>query len=210
MTAKSLLLAAVMAMSPAFVIAQEESQSEAAPGGAVSDLPLSNGDPVLGTNAAGVTAGQPYVLEEFSDWSIRCISVPDGREPCTIYQLLTDEDGNEVAEVNFFPLDGEDGAAAGANVVVPLETLLPAQLTLSVDGANARRYPYAFCNQVGCVARLGFTQAEVDEMKAGAMGLITLVPAAAPDQRVDLEMSLSGFTAAMEFTGTREEDAAAE
>ncbi|PIE10331.1 MAG: invasion-associated locus B family protein [Rhodobacterales bacterium] len=140
--------------------------------------------------------GQPYVREEFGDWALRCVKTPEGEDdPCQLYQLLMDEDGNAVAEINMFPLAGESQAKAGATIVVPLETLLTEPLRLSVDGGAARAYPYSFCNRAGCVARVGFTQADVDGFKAGAAGQLTLVPAAAPDQKVNLKISLSGFTA---------------
>ncbi len=164
---------------------QEEAQQEDA---TPDDLNL--GEPV------GPVVGEPYVLQEFGDWQMRCVKAPEGqRDPCNLYQLLEDGAGNQVAEVNLFRLPEGSRAAAGATVVVPLETLLTQQLTLSVDGTNARRYPFTFCNAAGCVARIGFTQAEVDQFKRGANAQIRLVPAAAPDEEVLLSMSLSGFTA---------------
>jgi len=54
----------------------------------------------------------------------------------------------------------------------------------------------------GCVARVGFTEAEVTQFKRGARATLRLVPAAAPDQNVTLDISLIGFTAGYETTGT--------
>jgi len=48
---------------------------------------------------------------------------------------------------------------------------------------------------VGCVARVGFTAAEVDGFKKGGKATLTIVPAVAPDKTVALEVSLKGFTA---------------
>ena len=81
-------------------------------------------------------------------------------------------------------------------VVVPLETALPQQITLSVDGGKARRYPYSFCSQVGCYARVGFTSEDIASFKLGNAATVTIVPALAPDQKVELVLSLTGFTAA--------------
>ena len=64
-----------------------------------------------------------------------------------------------------------------------------------VDAGQARRYPYSFCSQAGCFARLGFTAGEIDAFKAGNAGKVLIVPAAAPDQTVELTLSLTGFTA---------------
>ena len=85
-------------------------------------------------------------------------------------------------------------------IVAPLETLLTEELTISVDGTAARRYPFTFCNQAGCVARIGFTAEEVAQFKAGNVAQLSIVPAAAPDQRVDLAISLTGFTAGYDST----------
>ena len=83
---------------------------------------------------------------------------------------------------------------------MPLETLLTQKLTIAVDGGQAKRYDFSFCTQVGCYARVGFTADDVSRFKAGSAAKITIVPALAPDQKVELDMSLSGFTAAFEET----------
>lgn len=140
--------------------------------------------------------GQPYIREEFGDWALRCLRAPEGQsDPCQLYQLLMDADGNAVAEISLFPLPEGSRAAAGATIVVPLETLLTENLTMSVDGGQTRQYPFTFCNRAGCVARVGFSQADIDLFKRGAEAQLSMVPAAAPDQTVDLVVSLSGFTA---------------
>ena len=108
---------------------------------------------------------------------------------------MRDEDGNSVAEFNIFPLPEGQQAVAGANIVTPLETLLTANLRLAVDSGQAKRYPYSFCSQVGCFSRIGLTADEVAAFRAGAAASVTIVPAAAPNETVELTLSLSGFTA---------------
>ncbi|MEL6640496.1 MAG: invasion associated locus B family protein [Pseudomonadota bacterium] len=167
--------------------AEAPSTEETAP---APDDGLSLGEPV------GPQVGEPYVREEFGDWALRCVKAEDGTpDPCNLYQLLTNTDGVAVAEFNIFPLPAGQRAAAGATIVVPLETLLTQQLTIAVDGQNARRYPFTFCNRAGCVARVGFTQEEVDQFKRGNAGTVRLVPAADPTVEVVLDVSLTGFTA---------------
>ncbi|MFK7835835.1 MAG: invasion associated locus B family protein [Sulfitobacter sp.] len=139
--------------------------------------------------------GKPYTKETIGAWEMRCIKTEAEEDPCQMYQLLDDGQGAPVAEISLFRLPGSGKAKAGATVVVPLETSLPQQLTISVDGGNARRYPYAFCNPVGCYARLGLTDADVNAFKRGNEAVITIIPALAPDQQVKLSLSLSGFTA---------------
>ena len=50
----------------------------------------------------------------------------------------------------------------------------------------------------GCIARIGFTGEEITQFKKGAKAVMTIVPAAAPDQKVNVEISLKGFTAGFE------------
>jgi invasion protein IalB len=108
---------------------------------------------------------------------------------------MTDDSGNPIAEVSLFRIENGGQAKAGATIVVPLETLLTAQLTVAVDGGGGKRYNYSFCNPIGCVAQIGFTQADVNAFKRGNKAIVTIVPAPAPDQKIELELSLKGFTA---------------
>ncbi len=189
----ALTLCAVLAVfAPVASIAQTTTPETAAePSGTVADQ-LSLGeeadkDPEL---------GKPFTRETIGAWEMRCIKVEEGQEePCQMYQLMDDGQGAPVAEVSLFRLPSGGKAVAGATIIVPLETALPAQLTVSIDGGKARRYPYAFCNPVGCYVRLGLTADDINAFKRGNEATMTIVPALAPDQKVNLKLSLTGFTA---------------
>ncbi|MFT5865061.1 MAG: invasion protein IalB [Gammaproteobacteria bacterium] len=152
------------------------------------------------TDAAAV--GTPYIREAFGDWALRCLVAEEGTaDPCQLYQLLYDEDGNSVAEISLFPLPSGSRAAAGATIVVPLETLLTEQLQISVDGSPTRQYPFTFCNRAGCVARVGFTAEDINLFKRGNAATLRMVPAVSPENQVILNISLSGFTAGYNASG---------
>lgn len=143
--------------------------------------------------------GETYVKEVFGDWSLRCIFLEDQEDPCQMYQLLSDEQGQPVSEFTLFRLPEGGQAAAGATVVVPLETGLQEQLSIKVDDKQGKRYPYSFCNSIGCYARIGLTLEDVEDYKSGAEAVLSIVPALDPQRRViRVTMSLSGFTAAFE------------
>jgi invasion protein IalB len=149
--------------------------------------------------------GTTYVADEFGDWEIRCIRAEEGRpEPCQMYQLLLDEGGNPVAEFNIFELPDEGQVTAGATVVTPLDTLLTPGIRVRVDDGPASGYPFAFCQPVGCFARMGLTDADLDAFRAGGDAYISLVPLPAPDQVIELEASLIGFTAGFEDLTARQ------
>ena len=150
----------------------------------------------LSTGTELEQVGQTYIVSEHGDWDLRCIRAPEGQQdPCQLYQLLEDQNGNSVAEINLFNLPGDDQLAAGATIVTPLETLLTRQVQLSVDGGTPKLYPFTFCTPVGCFARVGFTDGDVAAFKAGNEAQVVVVPAQAPDQQVRLTISLTGFTA---------------
>ncbi|GGF58900.1 hypothetical protein GCM10011402_08650 [Paracoccus acridae] len=155
-------------------------------------------------------AGQYYVKETHQDWTTRCLKAEQGKDPCELYQLLKDGDGNSVAEMTMIPLRNSE-VAAGATLVAPLETDLVQGLGFAVGTAEPRGYPFNFCAPVGCVSRMGFTQAELDGMKRGANATVTLLPFGADRENpVRLTLSLSGFTAAFDALSAYAEAAAAE
>lgn len=159
--------------------------------GTVTGPVLDLGKPV----DTGPRVGDRYSREAYGDWQMACVKTEGETDPCSLLQVLADPGGNPMAEFSLFRLANGGAAIAGATVIVPLETLLPAQLTIAVDGGVAKRYNYTFCNPVGCIAQIGFTEDDVAAFKRGAKATLTLVPAPAPDQQINLELSLKGFTA---------------
>lgn len=158
------------------------------------------GDLATGAAVGEALGGGPqiYVREEHGDWEVRCLEAPEGQDdPCQLYQRLADQQGNPTADVNFFDLPDGGEIVAGATVLTPLQTLLTAQVTMTVDGGQPRRYPYSFCDPTGCYSRMGFTAADVAAFKRGATATLVVVPALAPDQQAQLTMSLVGFTAGL-------------
>lgn len=160
------------------------------------DQQTAPGDDLSLGEDANADPTQPYVKETIVDWDLRCVQPPEGEERCQMYQLMNDDQGTPVAEFSLFKLPEGGRAVAGATVVVPLETALQQQLTITVDSGSARRYPFAFCNQIGCYARIGLTAQDIASFKAGSVAKVTLAPFVAPNEKVIVNMSLSGFTAA--------------
>ena len=152
---------------------------------------LSMGEAVTDPNAPGT----PYDKAEHGAWTIRCIRAQEGKDPCELYQLLIGPNDVAAAEISMFALPEGQQAAAGAVIAVPLETLLTQQATLTVDGGQPKRYPFSWCSRGGCFARVGFTAEDIVAFKGGSKAVLSIVPLLAPDQKVELEISLSGFTA---------------
>jgi len=171
--------------------AQESTQDEPS----AADVPQTQAGTDLDLGESGPRVGEQYVQEESGDWSITCLKTEAGNDPCLLRQILTGDEGQPIAEISINKLPEGVAAVAGASVIVPLEVLLQAQIALSIDGAPGKRYDYHHCNPVGCVAQLGFTQGDIDAMKAGTKATVSLVSIIAPTQLLQIDVSLAGFTA---------------
>lgn len=189
-------LVAALAISPAFAQDNAAGGADAAPaqsGEPADQLGLSLGEPV---DAEGNRLGEEYILDVEGDWTLVCIRTQLDQDPCSMRQLLQDADGNSISTVDVVSLTGGNQVIAAARIVTPLETLLTQQVTLSVDGGPGKRYPFEFCTEQGCIARVGFSDGDVNAFRRGNAATMTIVPALAPNQKVTATMSLSGFTAA--------------
>ncbi|SEH91027.1 invasion associated locus B family protein [Paracoccus alkenifer] len=222
----SAVLAALLAIAPvAGALAQSETQPETPPAAAQDAAPdttpaeaaeapatepeAAESEAAPAEAAAGETAGeaaeqQPaddqivaayYNRESHGDWQLRCLRTPDGKDPCELYQLLRDENQGPVAEISVIPFEGQ--AAAIMNFVAPLETDLEMGMGLKIDAAEGRRYPFLVCAPIGCVARIGMSEAELGALKRGNQATVTLLPFGGDPEKnaVNLPVSLKGFTA---------------
>jgi invasion protein IalB len=202
-TAFRLSLAALLALSTAAGAQQAETPgTDAAPAEAEAQAPAAN--PVAGLDT-GREVMEPYIRETHGDWALRCFpneTEDQADDLCQMYQLLTEDAGNPVAEFTLYRLEGAGQVIAGATLAVPLGTLLTEEVKLSVDAGKAKSYAYSYCTMAGCFSRIGLAQADIDAMKRGSKATIEIVPAQAPDQKVRIDVSLAGFTAAFEASST--------
>lgn len=154
----------------------------------------------LGQPASGPRVGEQYVKDVSGSWEVRCVKAEEGqKDRCGVYQLLRELAGNPIAEINVFTLAPGGEAVAGANIITPLETLLQPQIRISIDGAEARLYPFSFCRQNGCYARVGFTALDLAALERGTAAEIVIFGLGNPDTPVQIAMPLDGFTAAYDM-----------
>lgn len=194
---RPLALALCLSLTPLTPLLAQETAAPAADAGAPAAAPVTDPNALsLGTEPGAATdgVGANYTAATFGDWEQRCVRTEDGADPCQLYQLLKDQTGNPVAEITMFGLPAGQKAEAGATIIAPLETLLTEQMLLKVDSGKGKLYPFSWCAQVGCFARVGFTAEEVAGFKKGNAATITIVPVVAPDQKVVVTISLKGFT----------------
>jgi invasion protein IalB len=187
------LSALTLALAPA-VMAQTAAPADGA-AAAPADPGVSMGIPEGLPDQTQAAVGQLYLANTFDSWEQRCTKSADGADLCQLYQLVKDESGAPISEVVLFALPDGGQAAMGANILAPLETLLTANIRIAVDGDKGKLYPFYVCTSNGCLAKVGFTAAEVDAMKKGKQLTMTVVPAASPDKTVVINVPLKGFSA---------------
>lgn len=172
--------------------AEAPAPAQPAAGAAATPAPADAGQPGDG-NPAAQEQPREIVRETFGDWQVRC--TPLGNE-CFMYQLARDSNKNPVAEISLLKLPKGGEAVAGMTVVSPLGTLLTSGVGVLVDNNQLGRYPFNWCSQIGCFARIGLNDQSVATLKHGKAGEMALVSISAPDHPLVLNLSLTGFTAA--------------
>ncbi|WP_406736554.1 invasion associated locus B family protein [Thioclava sp. GXIMD4215] len=201
---KTLMLACALSMSASFAMAQDAAPATDTPAAPAQAAPATEAPAASGDAAADAKEpakdgpGTTYIASTHGDWKVQCVHTEDGSDPCQLYQLLKDQTGNNVADISMFPLPDNSRAAVGATIMVPLETLLTQNVVMKLDGNEPKVYPFTFCAQAGCFARIGLTPEELNQYKKGNKVEMTIVPVAAPTQKVNVTISLSGFTAAFD------------
>jgi len=129
------------------------------------------------------------------DWEVRCVTETE----CVMTQLhrRSEQSADAVfTVVKSAGLTGNDGQTfeAFAEIVVPLGVYLPGGLGLKVDDQPAKAAPFERCIDEGCVVRAPISATMLGNLKAGAT--VNIVIFGAPEQPVQIPMSLTGFTAA--------------
>lgn len=208
-TSAALIAAFLAAVGPAggAMAQSSETPAPAAPAATppaaapAADAPAAPGEqpaaPAPATEDTGPKVGQTYTKSTHGDWTLRCMKTQDGKDPCELYQLLKDGNGASVAEASVLPMTGK--VQAIVTFIAPLETDLQQGLSLQIDNGKEARFPFLVCAQVGCVSRIGLTDADLAPMKKGKAATVTLHPFGAPaDQKVRLNLSLAGFTAGLD------------
>lgn len=202
----TLALALALGLTAPLAFAQD-APAPAAPEAPAAEAPAATApatEAPAATSAEG--PGTIYTAKTSGDWEVHCLRTEDGKDPCEMFQLLKDSDGNKVASISVMMITGEDGTVAGATIATPLDTLLAPGLRLQIDASEPVGMPFNHCdngngngNGTGnCYVNFAISTAELDRLKKGNAIKMAVVPLFAPEKPVELTISLKGFTAAYE------------
>ena len=168
-----------------------------------------NNTVLVAQEASGLSLGKPletirepgeiYLAGNKGDWNVRCITGNPGEiDRCEIQQLIFLNENTPVADISIFKLPDGERAIAAANVMVPLETLLTKKFRFAFSEDSVKEFPYSFCNQNGCLVRMGLLEEDIEAMKKGSSSELSITHISSPEGSVNLSLSLNGFTAAFD------------
>ena len=156
----------------------------------LSDLPPEDSGPAA--------AAEPEVTQ-IGDWGVICGAEGDS---CAMTQLGKDPQGSPAIEFVVRKVDEEgaeiDGVkiAAVADIITPLGVLLEFGLRLKIDDGEERGAPFRICQSHGCLVREPLSTDVISSLKRGNVAQVTVAAEGAGP--IDIEISLSGFTAAFD------------
>ena len=137
---------------------------------------------------------EPYIKGRFENWTLKCIKLLNSTERCEANQVIYNQKQQPVAEISIYKLPKNQVAAAAATIIVPLETALSDGLIMKIEGFEAKKYHFKFCNSLGCYSQIGLTEGEVEELKKKEKATIFIKHISSGDQQIAIPMSLAGFT----------------
>jgi len=137
---------------------------------------------------------EPEKRGEFNDWVLVCDQSEDlNEERCFILQELRVKETNQRVvriEVGFVAKTGQPAAL----ITLPLGISLQHGMLLQIDEGEKSRYAFTRCVPGGCIAAVSLTDGQIGALKAGSIAHVKFHDGLA--REVNLDMSLSGFTAA--------------
>jgi invasion protein IalB len=143
----------------------------------------------LPMNAA--TAAEPG--QKFKAWEVKCESGKDDVQVCHIFQEVSEPNNKQKLlhiAIGYLP---EKPDKPVAFVTVPLGVLLPAGISLQIDGGDPVRIPLEVCLPTGCRSGFALNDKLLAAMKNGVTAKFTFYDMAR--QEAVASVSLSGFTA---------------
>lgn len=133
--------------------------------------------------------------EQFQDWEVICPE--DSRQgACTMSQLITNPDSNDplMRVIVGYPPELEGQPAM--TFLLPLGVRLAPGLQLSVGGGEPTQFPYQVCLEQSCRADLPLEPSLRQALRGGSEATLSLI--GPRGNRMDLDISLMGFTSASE------------
>jgi invasion protein IalB len=135
---------------------------------------------------------------QIQDWMVRC-GRPEGQEQevCEMQQQQVDSEDRTVMAVAVGRVPGTSNV--GLLILLPLGILLPAGVTMQIDGGAAIPLEVERCEREGCRIERILEPDLLNRLKAGTKATVFFqaVDPQGKRQRLGVPISLLGFTAAL-------------
>ena len=181
-------VAVALALAAPLAYAQ---QSQPAP---AQTAPQQPGAPQTGAAPPEVELNE----RQFQDWMVRC-GRPDAQAPevCEMQQQQVDSEDRTVMAVAVGRVPGTSNV--GLLILLPLGILLPAGVTMQIDGGAEIPLEVERCEREGCRIERIVEPDLLNRLKAGTKATVFFeaVDPQGKRQRLGVPISLLGFTAAL-------------
>ncbi|MGO2241423.1 MAG: invasion associated locus B family protein [Halomonas sp.] len=147
----------------------------------------------IATSTAQAQSAPNVDTQSFQDWEVSCPSASGQQQGCTMNQIVNNPDSNEPLMRAIVGHSSQIDSPVMA-FVMPLGVNLASGMQLQVDNNEPVGFPYQFCQEQGCRADLPLEPSMLQQLRGGTTATVSAI---SPDgQRLDMDMSLMGFTSA--------------
>lgn len=136
--------------------------------------------------------------ETYKDWTVRCGEVPNQGERCEMSQKVKAPNNPDQTAMRVAVLYPQGSDRPAGIFQLPLGIVLPKGVAMKVDDNDAVRFPVQICVKQGCRADVPLKSKLLNQMKAGRTAYVQVQTPRAKSGTVQLEVSLLGFTAALQ------------
>lgn len=157
----------------------------------------------MAENSVAQSISTPQV-ERFGDWNLRCASIQSEQSKavrrCEVVQIATVKQSETITPIVTLAVAPDatsqsKSASLGLTILVPLNVLLPAGLSLRIDNKQPLKMNYRNCNQAGCWLLTPMSPAILDRLRRGKQGSAAIQ--LLNGQKVTIRFSLEGLAAAL-------------
>ncbi len=174
---------------------QQTPPNEAAP---QQQAPQGQAAPAQAAPGQAAPAEGSVTEQQFKDWTVRCGRQSEqAPQVCGMQQQTTDKEGRTVMAVAVGTVPGN--SKLGLLIILPLGVLLPAGVTLQVDGGPEVPLQVDWCERQGCRIEMLLEPDLLDRLKAGreAKVVFEAIDPQGKPRRLGYPISLLGFVAAL-------------
>jgi invasion protein IalB len=150
------------------------------------------------TQATAQSSSAPDALREsFRDWTVQCQQIEGEGRACEMVQQVSHGESQQRIMLVSLRLD-ENDRLVGV-IVTPFGLRLSEGVQILVGETAIARYGFDTCLAEGCFVIAAFGEKEIDAMRAGIDGQVTMM--ARGGNAVGLPLSFLGFSAALARLG---------